>query len=52
MVSIGRDYDNTLPPDYSVRIQGGHGIHGEPVQYLGEKEAREFLDRSRARSRE
>ena len=44
LVSIGCDYDNTLPPDYSVRIQGGHGIHGEPVQYLGEKEAREFLE--------
>ena len=44
LVSIGCDYDNTLPPDYSVRIQGGHGIHGEPVQYLDEAAAREFLE--------
>ena len=49
LVSIGCDYDNTLPPDYSVRIQGGHGIHGEPVQYLDEAAAREFLESIRGK---
>ena len=38
LVSIGCDYDNTLPPDYSVRIQGGHGIHGEPVPWSPSRE--------------
>lgn len=44
LVCIGCDYDNTLPPDYMVRVTGGHGIHGEPAQYLGEREVREFLE--------
>ena len=49
LVCIGCDYDNTLPPDYGVRVSGGHGIHGETAEYLGEKDAREFLESIRGK---
>ncbi len=49
LVCIGCEYDNTLPADHTVTVTGGHGIHGEPVQYLGEREAREFLESVRGK---
>lgn len=43
LITIGSDYDNTVPADYSIRISGGHDIHGEPLEPLGVVEAAEFM---------
>lgn len=43
LVCIGGDYNDSCPADFSIRISGGHDLHGNETAPLDEKAAEEFL---------
>jgi len=43
LVSVGRDYDKSIPVNEYVRITGGHNLSGKEVEPLDEDAARKFF---------
>lgn len=43
LVSVGRDYDNSIPVNEYARITGGHNLSGKEVEPLDEDAARKFF---------
>ncbi len=44
LISIGREYDATVPANYSITVQGGHNLDGTEACSLDTEAIRNFLE--------